>query len=120
MRVAAGFAELDEMLSELEAEPEDLQYAMAAYGLMVLLESRGEQARAAALRGKILRRDNGLTERVPPVFAARTSSGERLRAIARNFTPSAVFDLWNRICTPFSPSAFLRRKNASAPASPRS
>ena len=57
MRVAAGFAELDEMLSELEAEPEDLQYAMAAYGLMVLLESRGEQARAAALRGKILRRD---------------------------------------------------------------
>ena len=57
MRVAAGFAELDEMLSELEAEPEDLQYAMAAYGLMVLLESRGEQARAEALRGKILRRD---------------------------------------------------------------
>ena len=57
MRVAAGFAELDEMLSELEAEPEDLQYAMAAYGLMVLLESRGEQARAAALRGKILRLD---------------------------------------------------------------
>ena len=55
---------VDELLSahaalaaELEAEPEDLQYAMAAYGLMVLLESRGEQARAAALRGKILRRD---------------------------------------------------------------
>ena len=57
MRVAAGYAELDEMLSELEAEPEELQYAMAAYGLMVLLESRGEQARAEALRGKILRRD---------------------------------------------------------------
>lgn len=57
MRVAAGFAELDEMLSELEAEPEDLQYTMAAYGLMVLLESRGKQARTEALREKILRRD---------------------------------------------------------------
>ena len=57
IRTVLGSMELDEMLSELEAEPEDLQYAMAAYGLMVLLESRGEQARAAALRGKILRRD---------------------------------------------------------------
>ena len=57
MRVAAGFAELDETLAELEAEPEDLQYVMAVYGLMVLLESRGEPARAAALREKILRRD---------------------------------------------------------------
>ena len=50
MRVAAGFAEADEMLRELEAEPDDLQYAMAGYGICVWLELRGEAEKAAALR----------------------------------------------------------------------
>ena len=57
MRVAAGFAQADAMIAELEAEPDDLQYAMAAYGICVWLESRGEAENAAALRKKILARD---------------------------------------------------------------
>lgn len=57
MRVAAGFAQPDAMIAELEAEPDDLQYAMAAYGICVWLESRGEAEKAAALRKKLLARD---------------------------------------------------------------
>ena len=57
MRVAAGFAPMEDMLAELDAEPEDLQFAMTAYGLCVLLESTGEQEKADALREKLLSRD---------------------------------------------------------------
>ena len=57
MRVAAGFAQADAMIAELETEPDDLQYAMAAYGLCVWLESRGEAGKAAALRKELLARD---------------------------------------------------------------
>ena len=57
MRVAAGFAPMEDMLAELDAEPEDLQFAMTAYGLCVLLESAGEQEKANALREKLLARD---------------------------------------------------------------
>lgn len=42
MRVAAGFAPMEDMLAELDAEPDDLQFAMTAYGLCVLLEAHGE------------------------------------------------------------------------------
>ena len=34
MRVAAGFASMEDMLSELDAEEDDLQFAMTAYGRM--------------------------------------------------------------------------------------
>lgn len=57
MRVAAGFAQLDDMIAELEPEPEVLQYAMVAYGICVWLESRGEVEKAAALRKELLARD---------------------------------------------------------------
>ena len=57
MRVAAGFAPMEDMLAELDAEPDDLQFAMTAYGLCVLLESEQEQRKAAALQKKLLARD---------------------------------------------------------------
>lgn len=57
MRVAAGFAPMEDMLAELDAEPDDLQFAMTAYGLCVLLESEQEQTKANALRKKLLSRD---------------------------------------------------------------
>ena len=57
MRVAAGFAPMEDMLAELDAEPDDLQFAMTAYGLCVLLESEQKQAKANALRKKLLSRD---------------------------------------------------------------
>ena len=57
MRVAAGFAPMEEMLAELDTEPDDLQFAMTAYGLCVLLESEQKQAKANALRKKLLSRD---------------------------------------------------------------
>ena len=57
MRVAAGFAPVEDMLAELDTEEDDLQFAMTAYGLCVLLESAGEQEKANALRQKLLMRD---------------------------------------------------------------
>ena len=57
MRVAAGFAPMEDMLAELDAEPDDLQFAMTAYGLCVLLETHGETEKADALREKLLKRD---------------------------------------------------------------
>ena len=57
MRVAAGFAPMEDMLAELDAEPDDLQVAMMAYGLCVLLEAHCETERAAALRKELLARD---------------------------------------------------------------
>ena len=57
MRVAAEAAPLEDMLAELDEEPDDLQFAMTAYGLCVLLESAGEQRKAIALREKLLARD---------------------------------------------------------------
>ena len=42
MRVAAGFAPMEDMLAELDAEEDDLQFAMTAYGLCVLLEAHSE------------------------------------------------------------------------------
>ena len=57
MRAAAGFAPLKNMLAELDAEPDDLQFAMTAYGLCVLLEAHGETEKADALREKLLKRD---------------------------------------------------------------
>ena len=51
MRVAAaGFAPMEDMLAELEAEEE-------AYGLCVLLEAHSETEKADALRQKLLVRD---------------------------------------------------------------
>ena len=57
MRVAAGFASMEDMLAELDAEPDDLQFAMTAYGLCVLLETHGEAEKADALREKLLKHD---------------------------------------------------------------
>ena len=56
MRVAAGFAPMADMLAELAAEPDDLQFSMAAYGLCVLFEARGEAEQAGALRKTLLAR----------------------------------------------------------------
>ena len=56
MRVAAGFAPMEDMLAELDAEPDDLQFAMIAYGLCVLLESQNKREQAAALRKTLLAR----------------------------------------------------------------
>ena len=57
MRVAAGAVPMEDMLAELDTEEDDLQFAMTAYGLCVLLESTGEQEKADALREKLLSRD---------------------------------------------------------------
>lgn len=57
MRAAAGAAQMEEILAALDEEPDDLQFAMTAYGLCVLLESAGEQRKAIALREKLLARD---------------------------------------------------------------
>ena len=57
MRAAAGYASMEDILAELDAEPDDLQYAMTAYGLCVLLETHGETEKADALREKLLARD---------------------------------------------------------------
>ena len=58
MRVAAaGFAPMEDMLAELDAEEDDLQFAMMAYGLCVLLEAHSETEKADALREKLLKRD---------------------------------------------------------------
>ena len=56
MRAAAGYASMD-ILAELDAEPDDLQYAMTAYGLCVLLQALDEKEKADALREKLLKRD---------------------------------------------------------------
>ena len=57
MRVEAGFAPMEDMLAELDAEEDDLQFAMTAYGLCVLLEAHSETEKADALRQKLLVRD---------------------------------------------------------------
>ena len=57
MRVAAGAAQMEDILAALDEEPDDLQFAMTAYGLCVLLEAAGEQEKADALREKLLARD---------------------------------------------------------------
>ena len=41
------------MLAELDMEEDDLQFAMTAYGLCVLLETHGEIEKADALREKL-------------------------------------------------------------------
>ena len=56
MRAAAGYAQSEDILQALDAEPDDLQYAMTAYGLCVLLEAHGETEKAAALQKKLLAR----------------------------------------------------------------
>ena len=56
MRAAAGCARVEDVLAELDEEPDDLQYAMTAYGLYVLLESGGKTEKAAALQEKLLAR----------------------------------------------------------------
>ena len=56
MRAAAGYARVEDVLAELDEEPDDLQYAMTAYGLYVLLESGGKTEKAAALQEKLLAR----------------------------------------------------------------
>ena len=58
MRVAAGAAQMEDMLAELDTEEDDLQFAMTVYGLCVLLEFAGEQEKANALREKLLSRDD--------------------------------------------------------------
>ena len=57
MRAAAGVVPMEDMLAELDTEEDDLQFAMTAYGLCVLLETRGETEKADALREKLLARD---------------------------------------------------------------
>ena len=56
MRAAAGYAQSEDILQALDAEPDDLQYAMTAYGLCVLLEAHGETEKAATLQKKLLAR----------------------------------------------------------------
>ena len=57
MRAAADCAQTAHILTELGDEPDDLQFAMTAYGLCVLLETHGEIEKADALREKLLARD---------------------------------------------------------------
>ena len=57
MHVAAGAVPMEDMLAELDTEEDDLQFAMTAYGLCVLLETRGETEKTDALREKLLVRD---------------------------------------------------------------
>ena len=57
MRVAAGYASMEDILAELDAEPDDLQYAMTAYGLCVLLQAHDRTKQAEVLREKLLVRD---------------------------------------------------------------
>ena len=57
MRVAAGFAPVEDMLTELDMKDDDLPFTMTAYGLCVLLEAHGETEKADALREKLLSRD---------------------------------------------------------------
>ena len=57
MRAAAGYASMEDILAELDAEEDDLQFAMTAYGLCVLLEAHSETEKAAALRKELLARD---------------------------------------------------------------
>lgn len=57
MRAAAGYASMEDILSELDAEPDDLQYAMTAYGLCVLLQAHDRTKQAEVLREKLLVRD---------------------------------------------------------------
>ena len=56
LRAAAGCARVEDVLAELDEEPDDLQYAMTAYGLYVLQESGGKTEKAAALQEKLLAR----------------------------------------------------------------
>lgn len=57
MRAAAGYASMEDILAELDAEPDDLQYAMTAYGLCVLLQAHDRTKQAEVLREKLLVRD---------------------------------------------------------------
>ena len=61
MRMDAGIngdaQRIEHMLAELDTEEDDLQFAMTAYGLCVLLETHGEIEKADALREKLLARD---------------------------------------------------------------
>ena len=45
------------MLAELDTEEDDLEFAMMAYGLCVLLEAHSETEKDDALRQKLLVRD---------------------------------------------------------------
>lgn len=56
MRVAAGAAQMEDILATLDEETDDLQFAMTAYGLCVLLEAADEREKADALREKLLAR----------------------------------------------------------------
>ena len=47
---------MEDILAELDAEEDDLQFAMTAYSLCVLLETHGETEKADALREKLLAR----------------------------------------------------------------
>ena len=55
--LAKGALCVHHMLAELDMEEDDLQFAMTAYGLCVLLETHGEIEKADALREKLLARD---------------------------------------------------------------
>lgn len=57
MYAAAGYGTAEALLQELYREPDDLQYAMAAYGAAVLLDAHGKTQQAAAVRKQILARD---------------------------------------------------------------
>ena len=56
MRAAADCAQTAHILTELGDEPDDLQFAMTAYGVCVLLESQNKREQAAALRKTLLAR----------------------------------------------------------------
>ena len=56
MRAAAGYASAEDSLQALETEADDLQYAMTAYGLCVLLEAHREPEIAGAPQRKRLER----------------------------------------------------------------
>lgn len=58
VRVISGEEGLPDALAELGAEPDDLEYGITAYGLSVLLQSRGEAEESRRLAGSVLRRDS--------------------------------------------------------------
>lgn len=55
MRVAAGFAPMEDMLAELDAEEDDLQFAMTAYGLCVLVGSAQRDGKSRCSAAKTTR-----------------------------------------------------------------
>ena len=58
MRLLSGLMTIEEALTLMEEEEEDLEYAMMAYGVLLYYERAGEMEKAKEIRERILRRDS--------------------------------------------------------------